>query len=152
MNDQWKSEIERAISDFIIVSRIAEEGIELEEIRVEFLDAPHTSPTSLPGGKMAVYGFGRNGSWLKIGKVGPQSKARYTNQHYAGSAMSTLAGSIFGDPDIPETDGMDKGRLAQWIRENTYRVNVLIPSDRSRELLSLMEAFFHVRLRPKYEG
>lgn len=152
MSGDWKSEIEKAISDFLTVAELAKEKIEREEIEIEFLDAPHRSPTKLPSGYMAVYGFGKDEQWLKIGKAGPNSNARYTSQHYTGSAMSTLAGSLSKDPKIPEVNNLDKYELAEWIKVNTYRVNILISSEKSRKLLSLIEAFLHLRSRPKYEG
>ena len=40
----------------------------------------------------------------------------------------------------------------EWIERETSRVNILLPSTRGKKLLSLLEIFLHVRLRPKYEG
>ena len=148
----WKSEIENAITDFIKVAELAGEPIRQEEINVEYLDCPHQQPRNLPSGKMAVYGFGMNNKWLKIGKVGPNSNARYTSQHYTGSAQSTLAGSLSSDREMEEIKGLGKYELSDWIKANTYRVNILISAEKPRELLSLIEAFLHIRLRPKYEG
>ncbi|MEW5936945.1 MAG: hypothetical protein AB1665_03885 [Candidatus Thermoplasmatota archaeon] len=148
----WNSEIETAMTDFLRVAELAGEPIEREEITVEFLHCPHQQPRDLPHGKMAVYGFGMGGKWLKIGKAGPNSNARYTSQHYTGSAKSTLAGSLRKDPDFPETDSLGKYELSDWIKLNTYRVNILISSEKPRELLSLIEDYLHLRLKPKYEG
>ncbi len=148
----WKSEIENAITDFVEVAELAGEPIKREEIIIEYLDCPHQQPRNLPSGKMAVYGFGMKGQWLKIGKVGPNSNARYTSQHYTGSAMSTLAGSLSNDRTIEEVQGLGKYELSDWIKANTYRVNILISAEKPRELLSLIEAYLHLRLGPKYEG
>ena len=90
----WRDEIEATLSDFITVSELAGDSIRRDEIVVEFLDAPHRAPSRLPIGKMAIYGFWRDGAWLKIGKAGPKSQARYTSQHYGINAMSTLAKSL----------------------------------------------------------
>jgi hypothetical protein len=50
---------------------------------------------------MGIYGFWHDGIWLKIGKVGPNSHARYVSQHYnARSAGSNLAASLRKDPQM----------------------------------------------------
>ena len=98
---------------------------------------------------MAFWG---DGAWLKIGKVGPKSNARYVNQHYnAGSAQSTLAGSLTSDPYMLTVQGFDPLSAGDWIRQSTHRVNILLPATRRPELLSLLEAFLHARLHPRYE-
>jgi hypothetical protein len=102
---------------------------------------------------MAIYAFWWNDEWLKIGKVGQKSQARYISQHYnTGSAMSTLAGALANDPRMEIVSGFDKQNPGAWIKNATCRVNILISSQRRREVLSLLEAFLHVRLNPKYEG
>jgi hypothetical protein len=88
----WRDEIENAINSFLLVTEIACDPISRNEIEVEYLVAPHRPPIRLPINKMAAFGFWGAGMWLKIGKAGPNSNARYTSQHYnAGSAQSTLA-------------------------------------------------------------
>ena len=102
---------------------------------------------------MAVYGFWYDGQWLKIGKVSPNSNALYVSQHYnKGSAMSTLAGSLANDPRTGLVAEFDTNDAGAWIRTATSRVNILLPATRHLALLSLLEAFLHVRLRPRYEG
>ena len=102
---------------------------------------------------MAVYGFWWNGEWLKIGKVGPNTNVRYTSQHYnPNSARSTLAGSLVKDirmVGIPDFAGSTPG---DWIKSETSRVNILVPTDSGGELLSRLEAFLHERFQPRYEG
>jgi len=39
-----------------------------------------------------------------------------------------------------------------WISAETHRVNILLSARREPELLALLEAFLHLRLRPRYEG
>lgn len=122
-----------------------------DDLKVERLSAPHMSPTRLPPGQMAVYAFWGDGAWLKIGKVGPKSNARYTSQHYlAGSAPSTLAASLLASP--PKDQSFSPDQVGAWLRERTCRLNILIPATQPRELLSLLEAFLHLRLRPRFEG
>lgn len=51
---------------------------------------PHT-PKSLQPGMMGVYTFLYDDRFLKIGKAGPSSNARFLSQHYnPGSEMSKL--------------------------------------------------------------
>jgi len=152
MND-WRAEIESARTAFVTVAKLAGEPISPDEIAIEYLSAPHRPPSHLPTGKMAVYGFWGDGVWLKIGKVGPNSNARYTSQHYnAGSTRSTLAGSLASDPHMLKVAGFDPRAPGNWIKATTHRVNILLPSQRPIELLSLLEAFLHLRLRARYEG
>lgn len=100
---------------------------------------------------MAVYAFWGDGGWLKVGKVGPNSNVRYTSQHYlGGSARSTLAASLTASP--PNDEDFDPNQVGAWMRERTCRLNILMPATRPKELLSLLEAFLHLRLRPRFEG
>jgi hypothetical protein len=145
----WRSDIETAVSDFLTVAGLANEPIDAADIECEFLDMPHVPPKRLPRGKMAVYCFWGDGQWLKVGKVGPNSNARYTSQHYTGSAQSTLAGSLAGDQRIT---GFSPAAPKAWITANTHRANLLLDANRSKTLLSLLEVFLHARLRPRYEG
>lgn len=149
----WRDEIENAINSFLLVAEIACDPISRNEIEVEYLSAPHRPPTRLPINKMAVYGFWGTGRWLKIGKVGPNSNARYISQHYnAGSAQSTLAASLATDPHMLKVSGFYPHTPGTWIKEETCRVNILLPAHRQKELLALLEAFLHLKLKPRYEG
>lgn len=149
----WRDDIERAVTAFLAVAELAGDSISRDEITTEYLSAPHTPPTRLPSGKLAVYGFWGDGEWLKIGKAGPKSKARYTSQHYnPDSAPSTLARSLRSDKRMSTVAGFDPQAPGAWIRTSTCRVNILIPVHKRKELPSLLEAFLHLRLRPRYEG
>jgi hypothetical protein len=150
--DRWRKDIEEALADFITVAELAGKPITLRELIVEFLPAPHKQPSNLPNGKMGVYGFWWNNKWLKIGKVGPNSAARYISQHYTGSAMSTLSGSLLNDEKMKSVVDFDIQNLGEWIKRSTCRVNILLPENHPKTLLSLMEAFLHARLNPRYEG
>jgi len=148
----YQVEIKNAINDFITVANLAGDAISLDEITIEFLNAPHKPPSKIPVGKMAIYAFWWKGTWLKVGKVGAKSHARYISQHYTGSAQSTLAGSIIKDPKMKVITNFTLKELSAWIKESTCRVNILMPSTRNKGLLSLLESFLHVRLQPRYEG
>ena len=157
----WREDILSALNDFEMVSELAGEPLIFVWDNVEFCPAPHERPKKLPVGRAAVYGFWCHGEWLKIGQVGPKSNARYTSQHYTGSANSTLAGALRGDAewakrvandvDAEAPAGITKDFTAEWIEHTTSRVNILLPPNHDA-LRRLLEAFLHVRLRPKYEG
>lgn len=71
-------------------------GKTIDKDKYEIIDRgiPH-QPKSLPSHKMAIYTFWYEGKFLKIGKAGPNSNARFLSQHYnPRSAQSTLAASI----------------------------------------------------------
>lgn len=144
----WKEDIEAALRDFVQVSDLAHVPVGLDDFQVDYLDAPHRPPSSLPLGKMAIYGFFYGDEWLKIGMVGPKSQARYVSQHYSPqSAGSTLAKSLMEDPAL-QGQIHDAG---SWIKENCCRVNVLLDIRHGLALLALLESFLHARLRPRYE-
>ncbi|RYH00344.1 MAG: hypothetical protein EON58_00580 [Alphaproteobacteria bacterium] len=148
-----KSMVEGIIADFTVVARLA--GVELPDdaIALEVLPAPHSSPKSLPSGKMAVYLFSKDGEALKVGKVGARSCARYTSQHYnPGSATSTLAASILSDAVAHGLQDADIAFVGRWIRQNVDRANFLVDARYGKHLLALLEAFIQCKLTPRYEG
>lgn len=90
--------VSEAISDFGNVAALTRAPFTTDAIYVEIIPKPHKAPTTLPIGQMAVYAFFLNGQALKVGKVGPNSAARYTSQHYnSASAKSCLAKSILAN-------------------------------------------------------
>lgn len=149
----WRDDVDEALTAFLAVAELAGDPVSRSDLELEYLAAPHRPPPRLPAGRMAVYGFWGDGAWLKIGKVGPRSNARYTGQHYhARGAISTLAGSLARDPRMLAVAGFDPQAPGAWVRAATHRVNILLPATRHPALLSLLEAFLHLRLRPRYEG
>ena len=148
----WRTDVEDAVKDFLNVTALARDPIPGVEITVEYLAAPHVPPLRLPRGTMAVYGFWHDGVWLKIGKAGQNSHARYAFQHYNGGAQSTLAGSLKSDLQMATVVGSDPLGVNEWMLASTSRVNILLPASRGLKLLSLLEAFLHLRLQPRYEG
>jgi len=148
----WRDEVAGALDDFRAVTELAGAPISKTDLAIEYLDAPHRPPSSLPGGRMAVYGFWHDGDWLKIGQAGPNSQARYTSQHYnPNSAPSTLAASLTKDPRMAATAGFELARPGDWIKARCCRVNVLLPARHGKAVLALLEAFLHVRFQPRYE-
>lgn len=141
------------LADFKQVARLAGITITDHDITIEKLLAPHIPPSNLPAGKMAVYVFTYNNECLKVGKVGPRSKARYTSQHYnPKSSQSNLAKSIlkskkdFGSVELTEIT------VGDWIKKNTDRLNFLINLTLGVPVLTLLESFLQCRLRPRFEG
>jgi hypothetical protein len=149
----WRAEIESAMAAFHSILSGAGEALDASECRTEFCDAPHLPPKRLPSAMVAVYGFWGDGRWLKLGKAGPKTRARYTSQHYQRyGAPSTLARSLAEDPRMASVAGFDPVRPGEWIRAATHRVNILLPETCNGPVLALLEAYLHLRLRPRYEG
>lgn len=149
----WRTEIEDCVHDFLTVAALARDPISRGEIAIEYLPAPHVPPFRLPPRTRAVYGFWHDGIWLKIGKAAPKSNARYTSQHYnVESSPYNFARSLLADPTMATIVGSDPTIVGDWIKTSTSRVNILLSATRRPELQSLLEAFLHVRLRPRYEG
>ena len=144
---------DQTLADFATVAQLAGVSLAADDIRIEALPAPHAPPTRLPAGHMAVYVFTYGGEVLKVGKVGPNSHARYSSQHYnPGSAQSTLAASMIADAERLGLSGADRAAIGNWIRSNVDRVNILILVSHGTPVLTLLESFLQCRLRPRYEG
>ncbi len=139
-------------SDFVQVAALAGISIPLSDIEVQFWAAPHHPPSSLPAGKLAVYVFMLADRWLKVGKAGPKSAARFCSQHYGFRAPSTLTKSLVKRQSAIDVTGLDDSNVKAWICEHTTPVNFLIPSQYGVFALSLLEAFVQCRLRPEFEG
>lgn len=122
-----------------------------ESYEIILREKPH-SPCSLPSGKMAVYMFRYNDQFLKIGKVGPKSNARFQNQHYSpNSAQSNLAKSIINDDNMVSV--VRETPIDKWIKNNCDRIDIIIDEKSVPEFtLELIETILHYKYRPKYEG
>jgi hypothetical protein len=144
MND-WHKEMDDALMAFVAVTELAEEPLKRDELLVEYLPAPHRSPSNLPANRIAIYAFWWNDVWLKIGQAGPRSTSRYTSQHYnSGSSISNLSKSLVSDTRMNDFADLDKNNPGAWIKMSTCRVNILISAHRGKAMLSLLEAFLHV--------
>ena len=148
-----RAEITELAKDFITVANLADIPLSVEDVSVESLFAPHSPPTLLPAGKMAVYVFCHQGRALKVGKAGPNSNARYTSQHYSpGSAPSTLAASVLKRGTEVGIQGIADSVVGDWIKANTDRYNFLLDSSYPIRLLTLLESFLQCKLDPVFEG
>jgi len=141
-----------AMDNFIDVSRLSSIRMSAQDYHIEYLDAPHHPPARLPKGKMAVYMFFYQKNCLKVGKVGPNSNARYVSQHYhANSSNSNLAKSLLNNTSKLNSLDIDE-RISTWIKQNTSRVNVLLDARADYPTLNLLEAYMQCRFKPLFEG
>lgn len=111
---------------------------------------PHV-PHALPTGYAAVYIFEYKGEVLKIGKANMKSNMRFQYQHYGLNAMSTLAKSLLNDTTMAE-EGLTLNNIAEWIKANTRRVDILIDAKYGKKATELVEAILHYYYEPRYEG
>lgn len=109
-------------------------------------------PLALPSGKIAVYTFYYNGSFLKIGQAGINSPARYQSHPYnQGSGPSTLAGSLLKDPTMSSL--VNSKTVKSWIKINCERFDVIIDGTNfDKYTLNFVEGLLHFVYRPKYEN
>ena len=139
--------------DFVRVAELARVAISENDIILEHLPAPHSPPSRLPEGKIAVYAFFWGEQCLKVGKAGPKSQARYISQHYnAASSKSNLAKSILGHQRELGLNGLNENTITDWIKNNTSRINFLVDTKVGIPVLNLLEVFLQCRLRPRFEG
>ena len=137
--------------DFTQAAALAGVHVNLSDIHITEQSAPHVRP-SLGRGKFAVYVFLYREHCLKVGKAGPKSAARFTSQHYGMAAPSTLAKSLLGKQAKIGLTHLTEANVAEWILNNTSRINFLLPATYPVAVLSLFEAFVQCRLDPIFEG
>lgn len=108
------------------------------------------SPQKLPAGKMAVYTFIYNGEFLKIGQANKKSSARYQSHHYyIKSGKSSLANSLLKDESMSSI--VTKLNVAQWIKSNCERYDVIINEELGKQTLNFIEGLLQYKYKPKYE-
>lgn len=148
--------IKNSIPDLIRALEICGAQMSSADFELEDMGVPHSQPTALPKGKMAVYIFLHGEKCLKVGKAGPKSNARYTSQHYSvGRTSSTLAKSIVKTPEWVGMEKMEEEKVRAWIKSQTRRINILLDGGHSLDILNILnfvEAFYILRLKPVYEG
>ena len=143
----YSTEIKELI---IAASGLTGNPISEADFYIEHQPSKHT-PKALPDGKMAVYTFVYNNSFLKIGQANINTKARYQSHHYyIKSAKSTLANSLLKDPAMSLL--VDEDNITQWIRDNCERYDVIIDEKYGKNALNFIEGMLHYKYNPKYEG
>ena len=158
------SEAVDVVANFGIWSREQGFGAALAEVKIEPLGAPH-QPRPLPKGWQGIYCFRYRTTWLKVGKAGPKSGARWVSHHYnPGRALSTLAWSLlrYGhlgtceDSRLPglkvRLQRVGPDQMADWMKSNTERTNILIKAEMGSGGLAGLEAIGHRLLEPVFEG
>lgn len=128
-------------------------GKSIDKTKYEIIDRgiPH-QPRSLPTGMMGVYTFWYQGEFLKIGKAGPSSNARFLSQHYnPRSAQSNLAASVLSDMRMQDKS-INENNVGDWIKNNCRRIDILLDSSLGIFTLELIEAALHYKYEPIYEG
>ena len=156
---------EKTIQEFAEAASRAGLDCGLATITHEAQPAPHLQP-SLPANKCAVYVFSLSASHgqncpagvhraLKVGKAGPNSRARFQYQHYnPRSSRSNLAASLVGTPILWPYLGVQTladSLVGRWIRENVDRDNFYLDFADSGLLMQL-ERYIRARLGPVFEG
>ncbi len=157
-------ELDRILDDFATVAaRLGLPGWPAT-LNAEYLSAPH-KPKPLRSGHGAVYIFALadantsdagSGRALKVGRVGPNSNARFQSQHYSpASSRSNLANSILGYPALWSwlgIDQLDTSTVRDWMLTHLDRANVYVPAS-SAELIPQLEMYVRARLGGSvYEG
>jgi len=126
---------------------------------------PHTA-VALRKGWQGVYAFEFGTEWLKLGKAGPNSNARWVSQHYnASRSLSNLAWSplrythlsSFNHPRLPtnlrtELMAAPPDALGDWIKKHTARVNFTIRAELGPVALDRLEHIAQNVLKPVFEG
>jgi hypothetical protein len=151
-------DLERFVSDFLQVSRLAGKPLARADIEVEVLPRPHRRPSQLPERRQAVYVFATDSHCLKVGKVGPNSQPRFVSQHYIAKPKgSCLANSLLAGAAAP--DGLRQAlglltpeNVGAWIETDTTRVRLYLREEQPKVLLALLEAFARCRFDPVFEG
>ena len=133
-------------------------GKPMQGSQLEIIDRgiPHEQPKGKPSSKTGVYMFynPKEGCFLKIGKVGLKSKARFCSQHYNFSikTKSSLANSLLSDENMVRKYNLSIENVGDWIKKNCRRIDILIDASLGPFANELIEASLHYRFNPKYEG
>jgi hypothetical protein len=108
-------------------------------------------PSALPYSNSAIYIFKWGNIYLKVGKVNSNSSARYQSQHYnPASSTSNLSKSLLNNIEFQGL--LNYGNVGEWIKSNTTRFNILIPSKLGKNFVHFAEAFFILKCNPKFEN
>ena len=153
------------IKDFVKAARQAGYDLDVEAIKHEAQPAPHR-PHSLPSGKCAVYVFSLKSSQggscpaganrvLKVGRVGPNSNARFQSQHYnPKSSQSNLSATLIKSRILWHylgIESIDETSAGIWIKDNLDRDNFYMDATKEK-LLGELEKYLRGRLGPVFEG
>lgn len=91
---------------------------------------------------------------LKVGRVGPNSDARFRSQHYTTSAGSTLAKSLLAHQIVWPWLGIEDlatDTVKGWMLANLDRAHIYVP-ERSPLVLLPLEMYVRARIGSVFEG
>src|SRR5688572_17174332 len=140
------------IQNLVSSARFAGFEVNSEDLELQTLTAGATThlPGALPPNKCAVYIFKHNEVYLKVGKANKKTKSRFHYQHYKPrSSKSNLSKSLEKNPEYALLIGNEPGT---WLKANTHRFNILIPSSLGKQFVHFAEAFFILKCKPKFEN
>ncbi|MBB3444237.1 hypothetical protein [Rhizobium sp. BK379] len=141
-----KGEAEKA--EFLRWLKKMRPDVMVPKISVVVWEDPRVKP-KLPNGMRAVYSFHSAGRALKVGIAGgPNASARYNYQHYrCDPQSSTLANDV-----VKTMPDLNPENVADWIRENTIRIDFILPADTPDEITDALERQLIHKWDPKFEG
>lgn len=157
-------QLDGILSDFGIVAARLDLPGQPATLDTEYLPAPH-APKALRPGHGAVYIFALAdtdtseagpGRVLKVGRVGPNSNARFQSQHYSSTSNgSNLAKAILRYPTLWSwlgIDHIDPLTIRAWMLTHLDRAHIYVPAS-SAELIPQLEMYVRARLGGSvYEG
>ncbi len=91
---------------------------------------------------------------LKVGKVGPNSDARFRSQHDTTSGRSTLAKSLLTHRILWPWLGisqLDEATVKPWMLSNLDRMHIYVPAT-SLLVLVALEMYVRARIGSVFEG
>jgi hypothetical protein len=91
---------------------------------------------------------------LKVGKVAPNSDARFRSQHYTTSGRSTLAKGLLAHPILWPWLGitqLDEASVKPWMLSNHNRLHIYVPAGAPVVLASL-EMYVRARIGSVFKG
>lgn len=159
------NDIDLVVAQFLEWGQKRSPQLSATDIEVALLGVPHT-PVPLRKGWQGVYAFVLGTVWLKVGKVGPNSNARWVSQHYSPTrSLSNLPWSLmrythlssFNHPRLPanlrtELRAVPPNAFGDWIKKHAARVNFTIRADLGSVALDRLERIAHDVLKPVFEG
>lgn len=142
------ADFDRAITQ---VFNILDKPLDTTKYQIIDRGLPHV-PKSLHAGMMGIYSFYYKDRFLKIGKAGSKSNARFLSQHYnPHSASSNLASSILKDRNMAYLN-LNSQNISDWIKSHCRRIDILLDESLGVFTLELVEATLHYKYEPIYEG
>lgn len=144
-----RSLLDGALWDFRRIPGLVQSA-EWSNVVVQFSANPHARPKPLRDKQRVVYAFFQGTTWLRIGQT--SYSPRSTSQHYGTRrAGSTLAKDIWTNKEDFGFVGNEED-IDAWIFSNVGRADIVLPAHWPAPVASLLEAYLHYRLNPRFEG